>query len=111
MAITDKKNVPELGGEQAEIQDVGVEVRYNAVGKGSMLVNFNYIDIKYDGALNSSIANEMLNGLNTGTNLTWGLTFQRTISRHLQLDLTYNGRKSEDVNAIHTGGVQVRAFF
>lgn len=111
IAITDKKNVPELGGEQAEIQDVGFEVRYNAVGKGSMLINFNYIDIKYDGALNSSIANEMLSGLNTGTNLTWGLTIQRTISSHLQLDLTYNGRKSEDVNAIHTGGVQVRAFF
>jgi len=29
----------------------------------------------------------------------------------MQLSLNYNGRKSENTNFIHTGGVQVRAFF
>lgn len=110
-AFTNKQNAKELGDETAEISDLGVEFRWNAVGKGSLLANFNFIDIGYDGSNNSSLANDMLNGLNTGQNLTWGLGIQRTISQNLQLDLTYNGRKSEDVNAVHTGGVQIRAFF
>lgn len=110
-AVTNKQNAKELGDELAEITDLGLEFRWNAVGKGSLLASFNYIEISYDGANNSSLSNEMLNGLNVGRNLTWNLSIQRTISRHLQLDLTYNGRKSEDVNAVHTGGAQIRAFF
>jgi hypothetical protein len=36
---------------------------------------------------------------------------QRTLGNNLQLNLSYNGRKSEAIKAVHTGNVQVRAFF
>ena len=83
----------------------------NKATKGAMTVLFNYINISYDGEVNSSLGFEMLNGLKNGTNFTWNANFQRTLANNLQISLNYLGRKSEDNKAIHTGGVQVRAFF
>jgi len=108
---TDKANKTELGGEKAKITDAGTEVRYNIVNKGSILANFNFINIDYSGATNSSLAFEMLNALKPGINFTWTATFQQNLSKNMQLNLIYNGRKSEMNKSIHTGSVQVRAFF
>ena len=108
---TEKKNREEFGGEQALIQDFGAEFRYNTAGKGSLLLNANLVDITFDGVANSSLGNEMLSGLKAGTNVTWSVSVQRNLSNNLQIDLTYNGRRSEGVPAIHVGGAQVRAFF
>ncbi len=108
---TEKKNSKEFGGEQATVRDLGLEVRYNIAGKGSIQLNGNLIDILYGGEQNSPLGNEMLNGLKPGTNATWSLSIQRRLSDHLQIDLTYNGRKSEGNPTIHVGGAQVRAFF
>jgi hypothetical protein len=95
----------------AELQDLGLELRFNAAGKGSIQVNGNLVDIAYDGVVNSVIGNEMLSGLRPGTNATWSVAVQRRLSDHLQVDLTYNGRSSEGTPAVHVGGAQVRAFF
>jgi len=108
---TEKNNREEFGGEQALIQDFGAEFRYNTAGKGSVLLNANLVDITFDGVANSSLGNEMLGGLKAGTNVTWSVSVQRNLSNNLQIDLTYNGRRSEDVPVIHVGGAQVRAFF
>lgn len=102
---------PVSGGEFANIQTIGTDVKYNSVGKGSMLVNFNYIRISYNGETNSPVAFEMLDGLQPGQNSTWGLSYQRTLANNMQLNLNYNGRTSEGQPVIHSGGVQVRAFF
>lgn len=108
---SEKKNSADLGGEQAEIGDLGAEVRYNTPSKGSLQVNANIVDITYNGTVDSSLGTEMLSGLKPGTNLTWGATLQRRLSDHLQVDLTYNGRSSPGNNVVHVGGAQVRAFF
>ncbi|HEY0979193.1 MAG TPA: hypothetical protein VGE21_17100 [Flavobacteriales bacterium] len=108
---TEKDNSTELGGEQALIRDLGLEFRLNTAGKGALQLNANVVDIAYDGVVDSSLGTEMLAGLKPGTNLTWTLTLQRRLSDNLQVDITYNGRRSEGVPAIHVGGAQVRAYF
>ncbi len=108
---TEKKNRAEFGGEEAIIQDIGLEMRWNTAGKGSIQVNANLVDIAYEGAVNSSLGNEMLSGLKPGTNSTWAVIIQRRLSDHLQVDLTYNGRRSEGSSVVHVGGAQVRAYF
>ncbi|MDQ3100049.1 MAG: hypothetical protein M3R08_01570 [Bacteroidota bacterium] len=108
---TEKKNNAEFGGEQAVVQDLGLELRYNTAGKGSILVTGNMVDISYQGEVNTSLGNEMLSGLRPGTNLTWSASIQRNLSNNLQVDLTYNGRRSEGLPIVHVGGAQVRAFF
>ncbi len=108
---TEKRNKEEFGGEVAVLQDIGAEFRYNTVGKGSILSTLNVVAITYDGEVNSSLGNELLTGLKPGTNLTWSVSVQRNLSNNLQVDITYNGRRSEGVPMIHVGGAQVRAFF
>jgi len=39
------------------------------------------------------------------------LGFQTNITEFLQLDLRYEGRASEGTKAIHTGLMQLKAFF
>jgi len=108
---SDKRNSTELGGEEAAIRDLGAEFRFTAVDKGAVQVNANLVDIGFDGAVDSPLGTEMLNGLKPGTNVTWSLTVQRKLSSHLQVDLTYNGRSSPGTSVVHVGGAQVRAFF
>lgn len=107
---SEKENNSDLA-EKAVIRDVGLDLRYNQIKKGSLTGRFNFILIDYNASTNSAIAFEMLEGLQTGNNFTWGLTYQRKIAKNLQLNFNYNGRKSEDNNAIHSGGMELRAFF
>jgi hypothetical protein len=111
LKVTEKRNQVEFGGETAGLRDLGVELRYNTAGKGSLLANFNLVGIDYEGEVNSSLGNELLGGLKPGANATWSLSLQRNLSGNLQVDLTYNGRRSEGVPVVHVGGAQVRAFF
>lgn len=108
---SNKHNGLEGGGETAVLRDLGVEFRWNTAGKGAFQLNANVVDISYDGVVDSSLGMEMLNGLRAGTNVTWTLSLQRRLSNNLQIDLTYNGRRSEGVPMVHVGGAQVRAFF
>lgn len=106
-----KKNDTNLGGETALVHDLGTEFKYNQAEKGSLTGNFNAVRISYVGAQNNALAFEMLESLRPGLNFTWGLGYQRSVSKNLQVSIQYNGRKSENNDMIHAGGVEVRAFF
>jgi len=49
--------------------------------------------------------------LKPGVNYTWNIGYQHSVSKTLQISIQYLGRKSEDNRVIHTGGMEVRAFF
>ncbi|MGE3824794.1 MAG: hypothetical protein AB7G44_11280, partial [Bacteroidia bacterium] len=85
--------------------------KYNLLSKGSILANFNYIINSFNGAENSPLGFEMLEGLKVGQNFTWALSGQTKLSKNMQLNVQYTGRKSEGSKTVHTGNVQVRAFF
>jgi len=99
------------GGDQSIIRDLGAEVNYRMVNKGTLLVKVNYIDIGFTGDENSAIGFEMLEGLRTGRNGTWNISYQQNISEHLQFSLIYDGRKAEETPTVHVGSVQLRAYF
>ncbi len=104
-----KDNV--MATEKTEENNFGLEFKYNILTKGNLSIKLNLIKLSYNSDANTSIAYVMLEGLQPGNNGTWSVLYQRSISKSLQLNLTYNGRISEDTDAIHTGGVQLRAFF
>lgn len=106
-----KNNSIALGGEEAELIDLGLDFRLSKVESGTMFAQLNVISINYTGDVNNSISYQMLDGLQDGTNITWGAGVQRNLGKNLQLSISYNGRKSEEVKSIHTGNMQVRAFF
>ena len=99
------------GGEKAVGNTAGLDLKYNVANKGSFQAKFNFILIAFDGTQNTPVAFEMQEGLRTGQNYTWGISYQRTLSNNMQLNVNYDGRKSPDVKTVHVGGVQVRLFF
>lgn len=92
-------------------QKVGVSFAYNNVQKISISGEFNYINNDFSGSPFSPVAYTMLEGLQPGTNFTWNLLFQKRITKYLDANLSYFGRKSETSKTIHTGTVQLRAYF
>lgn len=109
--ISEKNNSPDLGDEKASVREIGTTIKYNKAEKGSLNGSLKMIRITYNGVQNSSLGFEMLEALKPGINYTWNIGYQRSISKTLQLSIQYTGRKSENNRMIHTGGMEVRAFF
>lgn len=108
---TEKQNDPSLGNESAFLGELNTEFKYNQPEKGSLIGGFKLIQINFDGNPNSALGFEMLEGLKNGRNYTWNLGYQRSLSKNLQISIQYNGRQSENSKTIHSGGMEVRAFF
>ena len=108
-SFTKKENT--IGGEMADIHLLNCEIRYNAPEKGNFLASGSFINISYNGLENSSIAYVMLESLKVGKNYVWEIVFQRTIFKNMQMMLSYQGRKSENADFVHTGGMSIRAVF
>ena len=106
-----KRNTLGVLGEKALSDKFSLELKYTTVNTGSMLAKVNLINIKYNADDSSYLSYELLDGLKNGKNITWNLSVQRNISNSVQMSLNYEGRKLKDSKTIHTGGVQVRAFF
>ena len=105
------KTAPEELATSVLQRNAGIEGNYNVASKSSVTLRFNYILNDFEGEVNTPLAFEMLEGLRPGNNGVWALSFQHTLGSGLQLSLTYEGRASEDIPTIHTGQVQVKAFF
>ena len=99
------------GGEKSFFRTLGTEFRTASLDKGNLTASLNWVNIKFDGGANSPVSFEMLEGLQNGQNLTWNVYYQRTLANNLQIDLNYSGRANQIAKTVHTGGVQVRAFF
>ena len=111
-SFTDKSNALEYGGDRAQLSDASLEFRYNVPSKSSLVSTIRTVEIEYSGeSATNSLAFEMLDGLAPGTNYTWSFSWQRTLPGNLQLNVTYDGRRSEGRKTVHAGGVQARAFF
>jgi len=97
--------------ESLDQQKIGMSFAYNNVQKISISGEFNYIDNGFEGNAFSPVAYTMLEGLQPGTNFTWSVLFQKRITKYLDANFSYFGRKSETSSTIHTGTIQLRAYF
>ena len=99
------------GGEQLDQQKIGVSFSYSNMQKISLNGEFNYIDNSFTGNAFSPVGYQILEGLQPDVNLTWRFLLQKKITKFLDLNLSYFGRKSETSKTVHTGSVQLRAYF
>ncbi len=106
---SDKAN--KLASEKNITHDIGTEINHSIAKKGNLLVQANYLNIYYNSDTNTSIAYEMMQGLKPGNNATWSIAFQRKLAGYLEMNILYNGRASENLKSVHTGSIQLRAFF
>ncbi|OFX20371.1 MAG: hypothetical protein A2041_00625 [Bacteroidetes bacterium GWA2_31_9b] len=89
----------------------GTEINYSITDKGNIQLKAKYLKISYNSEVNTSLAYEMLDGLKPGNNATWDIAFQQKLAGNIELTLFYSGRVSENISIIHTGSLQLRAFF
>jgi len=104
------------GVEQMQAHDASAEFSYRIANRGNLTtkLQYKYIDFKSESDYNnmqSAVSYEMLEGLQNGNNILWNVGFQTNITEFLQLDLRYEGRFSEGVKVVHTGLMQLKAFF
>ncbi len=97
--------------EVLDQQKLGAQFTFNKAEKYAINGEFNYINNEFEGSAFSPVAFQMLEGLQPDKNFTWSLLFQRSITKYLDANLSYFGRKSENSNTIHTGSIQLKAYF
>ncbi|WP_255553923.1 hypothetical protein [Mesonia aestuariivivens] len=97
--------------EKLNQNKLGVSCTFNNAQKYAINGEFNYIYNEFEGSAFSPVAYQMLQGLQPDKNFTWSLLAQKKITDYLDLNLSYFGRKSENSTTIHTGSVQLRAYF
>lgn len=97
--------------ETLEQHRLGTSFSFN--GKNNFIINgeFSFYQNTFEGDAFSPVAYQMLEGLQPGKNLTWRLLFQRNLTKYLDLNISYDGRSGEAAQTIHTGSIQLRAFF
>lgn len=106
----DKRNTKEMF-ETLKQHRLGTSFSYTASAKFSMNGEFSFYQNTFTGNPLSAVAYQMLEGLQPGKNITWRLLFQRNLTRYLDANISYQGRTSETAKTIHTGSIQLRAFF
>ena len=99
------------GNEKAQQYNLGTEIRYTIHSKGNISVRADYFHVRYNASANTPLAWEMLGGLKPGNNMTMMVQLQQNLTGSLQMSLNYNGRSVPGSSFIHTGGMQMIAFF
>ncbi|OYU81447.1 MAG: hypothetical protein CFE23_05015 [Flavobacterium sp. BFFFF1] len=86
---------------------------FTFAGQKEFTVNgeFSLYQNKFTGDVSTPVAYQMLEGLQPGQNTTWRLLIQKNLTQFLDINVNYQGRKSETSKAIHTGSIQLRAYF
>ncbi len=101
-----------IGDKEGLLQNnFGLSFTYNNGQKIALTGEVNYFKNEYDGNLNTPVAYQILEGLQPGNNFTWSLLAQKKLTKFLDLNLNYFGRKTETSKTIHTGTIQLKAYF
>lgn len=107
---TEKEN--SIGGlEVLQQQKYGVSFALSNSQKAAISGEVNYVSNNFNGNANSPVGYQMMEGLQPGKNFTWNLLAQKKITKYLDLNINYFGRKTETSKTIHTGTVQLKAYF
>lgn len=108
---TEAFNAPEYGNDQAYIGEFGLDFRYFIINRGNIDARIASHQINFQGNPNSPLAFDLLNGLSNGRNLTWNVSFGGKTKGNIQINLSYEGRKTQVFKTIHIGRAEARYIF
>jgi hypothetical protein len=108
--LQNKEN--QIGNLETLVQNrFGTSFTYAGKKNFTMNGEVSFYQNKFLGIEFTSVGFQMLEGLQTGQNLTWRLLLQKNLTNFLDINLNYQGRKSETSQTIHTGSIELRAYF
>ena len=103
----------ELGDnqEKSKRNEVSLEAAFNQSVKTALRLNASFIKIEYTGEINSPVGFAILNGLQNGQNFLWNVSLDRQLGQNIQLNISYEGRKTGTAKIVHVGRAQISANF
>ena len=100
------------GNQSGSNREIGTELRYNISTSGAINAKYSLYEVIFNGDnISSPIGYDMMNGFTVGQNSVWNISFQQRLGGNLQINLSYDGRKSEGTNIIHVGRMEARYIF
>ena len=97
--------------ESLKQQKYGMSFTLASSKQSAVNGEFNFFSNDYTGNPNTPVAYQILEGLQPGKNFTWSLLAQKKLTKFLDLNFSYFGRKTETSKTIHSGSVQLKAYF
>lgn len=87
------------------------DAKINFKDRNNLFTKLELIRIAQEGTASFSAEYELRESLKPGFNAIWQAFLTFYINKSLELSLNYDGRISEGSNMLHTGRVQIKAFF
>ncbi|HLA52734.1 MAG TPA: hypothetical protein VK618_05500, partial [Flavitalea sp.] len=90
------------------------EIKYNLLQNTSIQGKFTYNTIRFTSLeavpnVNSTASYILLDGLLPGKNYLWNLDVSKRLSRNLEMNIQYEGRKPGTSRVVHVGRASIRA--
>ncbi len=97
--------------DKVRINKILPEVKYSIVKKGTLSSSVGVVFVESDNTIDVNTAYELNEGYVKGQNIQWSINSRYNITQHLQLSISYNGRKPQGQQVIHTGQFNLSAIF
>jgi hypothetical protein len=100
--------------ERALSHAANTEIKYNLLQSTSVQGKFTYNTISFTSPdhvpnVNSTAAYILLDGLLPGKNYLWSVDLSKRLSRNLEMNIQYEGRKPGESHVVHIGRASIRA--
>jgi hypothetical protein len=105
----------EIGfAEKSYSNSANTEIKYNILQNTSLLGKFTYNNISFSSNeaspnINSTASYIILDGLQPGKNYLWNFDVSKRLSKNLEMNIQYEGRKPGTSRVVHIGRASVRA--
>lgn len=96
---------------RVNIHKLSMDAKWNLKDRNNIFAKLDLVQIAQDGTAGFSAEYELRESLEPGFNAIWQVFTTVYLSKALELSLTYDGRSSQGNKVLHTGRVQLKAFF
>jgi len=100
-----------IESEVANSHDITIATTYRQASNANLNLSVSYVNVTTDVAPNSPIEFDLLDGLKNGRNFIWNTLFTKRLSNNIDLNISYEGRKTGDAPTVHIARAQVKATF
>jgi hypothetical protein len=105
------RNENSIGPEELLSHTLYLQVDLIFASRGAIMCKGSYVSNSFTGNTNTSVAYEMMKGLQAGNNMVWDVSLKRRLSAMFEFELGYNGRYTNNGTIVHSGAMQARALF
>lgn len=97
--------------EFARSHDFTLTTTFRKASSSNLNFSLSFVNVIFDGEQNSTIEFDLLEGLKDGKNYIWNTLFTKRLSNSIDLNLSYEGRKTGDAPTVHIARAQIKATF